>query len=159
MPESSSAARTTSTRSVEPSWRVDTLTDMLRASSPQAASWPARLAQDPRPDGDDQAVALGQRDEAQRRDHAEDRVVPAQQRLDAGDAAVVERHQRLVDEAQLAVVERVAQAALELQALHRALAHRVVEDLAARLAQSPWPGTWPRRRRAAARRDRPRRGR
>ena len=95
---------------------------------------PARLAQDPRPDGDDEPVALGQRDEAQRRDDAEDRVVPAQERLDAADAAVVERDQRLVDEVQLAVVERVAQAALELETLHRTLAHRVVEDLAARLA-------------------------
>ena len=116
----------------------------------------ARLAQDPRADGDDEAVALGQRDEAQRRDDAEDRVVPAQQRLDAADAAVVERDERLVDEAQLAVVERVAQPALELQALHRALAHRVVEDLAARLAHAPWRGTSPRRRRAAARGDRAR---
>ena len=134
MPESSRAAPTTSTRSVEPSWRADTLTDTLSASSPHAASWPARLAQDPRADRDDEPVALGQRDEAQRRDDAEDRVVPAQQRLDAGHAAVVEGDERLVDEAQLAVGEGVAQAALELQALQRALAHGVVEDLAARLA-------------------------
>ena len=38
MPESSRAVRTTSTRSVEPSWRADTLTDTLSALSPQAAS-------------------------------------------------------------------------------------------------------------------------
>jgi hypothetical protein len=107
------------------------LTDIDSSSSPQAA----RLVKHPGADRDDQPVALGDRDEAHRRDDAVDRVVPAQERLDARDLPVVEGDHRLVDEPQLALVERLAQRPLQLQALDRLAAHRGVEDLAASLAE------------------------
>jgi hypothetical protein len=83
----------------------------------------AGLVQDPGADRDDEPVALGERDEAQRPDGAVHRVAPAQQRLDAGELAGGQPDERLVDEVQLAIVERLAQAALELEALERAPAH------------------------------------
>ena len=42
---------------------------------------------------------------------------------------------RLVDDPQLAALERVPEPALEVEPLDGALAHRLVEDLAARLAE------------------------
>ena len=44
---------------------------------------------------DDQPGLLGDRDEGLRREPAEARMVPAQQRLEAGDGAVLEPHDRL----------------------------------------------------------------
>ena len=61
----------------------------------------AGLAQDPAADRDDQARLLGERDEGVGADHAALGVMPAQQRLDAGDAAVAEAHDRLVVELEL----------------------------------------------------------
>ena len=53
---------------------------------------------------------------------------PARERLDADDRAVVERHDRLVGDLQLVVVQRPAQVVLEPQPFGDGGAHRVVED-------------------------------
>ena len=62
-------------------------TRMRRLWSRQCARLPAGLLDHPLAERDDQAVALGQRNEAGRADHAALRVVPAQQRLGAHDLA------------------------------------------------------------------------
>ena len=58
----------------------------------------------------DQAVLLGQRNEARRLDRPELRIVPADQRLDPDQAAVAQRHLGLVDHVQPLLVERAAEA-------------------------------------------------
>ena len=57
------------------------------AGRASAAAWRQRLGEHPRADLDDEAGLLGDRDEVQRRDQAQARVRPAQQRLDADDLA------------------------------------------------------------------------
>jgi hypothetical protein len=108
--------------------------DLERLAAP-ARALGAGLAQDPRPDLGDLAGALGDRDEHGRRDDAQPRVAPAQQRLDPDEHATRQRDLRLVVEVELVARQRPAQGAFELEALHGAGAHGVVEHLAARLAQ------------------------
>ena len=84
---------------------------------------------------------------------AERRVLPAQQRLDADDAEVVEVVDRLVDETEL--VARRAPSGGRTRARCGGVISVCIsgmEDLVAVLAGAPWPGTARRRRRAAARR-------
>ena len=69
-----------------------------------------RRAQPPLGQLVDQAVLLGQRDEARRRNGAELGVVPADQRLDAAQAAVGQRDLGLVDHVQPAVDQRPLEA-------------------------------------------------
>ena len=64
---------------------------------------------------DDQAAAFGDRDEVGRRDHAAARMIPAQQRLEAGDAAVLQPHDRLVGEREFLALDGAAQVGFELQ--------------------------------------------
>ena len=70
---SPSARRTSSTRPGSRSWRGETLT-LTASGSPsrrgQVAASPAGRAEHPRPDRDDQAGLLGDRDEARRADRA-----------------------------------------------------------------------------------------
>ena len=68
----------------------------------------AGRSQHPLADRDDQPGVLGHRNELERRDRAETRMVPAQQRLDSVAPATGQLDDRLVDDAQLLVVERVA---------------------------------------------------
>ena len=78
----------------------------------------------------DQAGLLGDRDELRRADEAEPRVLPARERLDADDRARLELGLGLEEERDLAVLDRLAQAAGERQAaraeaVEARLEHRV----------------------------------
>jgi hypothetical protein len=106
----------------------------LDVIAPPAHRLRAGLADDPFADRLDQPQTLGHRDELVRRDRPQERMAPAQQRLDTGDLPAAQPDLRLVVEAQLAVGQRLAQAALQRQPAQRDRAQRVVEGLAARLA-------------------------
>ena len=77
------------------SWRADRLTLSAIGSSAgisfcQIADLAARLPDGPLAERHDQPALLGERDELHRRDEAAARVLPADQRLDAGQAAGLE---------------------------------------------------------------------
>jgi hypothetical protein len=95
---------------------------------------PATLAQDPAADRDDQAGLLGDRDELVRRHEPALGVVPAQQRLHAGDAAVLEAHDGLVVELQLAGRDRALEVRAQFEAGEHALVHLGFEQAVAALA-------------------------
>src|SRR5216684_1308861 len=95
---------------------------------------PARLAQHPPADGQDEPRLLRQRDELGRREQPATGMLPAHQRLRAGDLAGRQRHHRLVVETELAALQRAAQVGLELEQLHRAVVHGGVELYAASAA-------------------------
>jgi hypothetical protein len=99
-----------------------------------ASGLEAGLQQHPVADGPDQALLLGQGDERRRGRQALDRVVPAGQRLDPGDAARHQLDDRLVVQHQLVAVGHVAQLGLQLQALEDVLVHVGPEQLVAVLA-------------------------
>ena len=110
-PPSDSAVATSSTKPGCSSWAPATLT--LRYGAPaQVAAWRTASRRTQRPSGHDQAGLLGQRDELAGAEEAARRVLPAHQRLEAGDAAEVEVDDRLVVQDQLVVLDR----ALELLA-------------------------------------------
>ena len=69
-----------------------------------------------------------------RADRAELGVVPARQRLEAGDPARGQLEQRLVGDRQLAGGERAAQVALQPHAVRHLGVQRAVEQRVARLA-------------------------
>ena len=83
----------------------------------------ARGAQHPPADVDDHPGLLEQGDEEVGIDDAANRVLPAQQRLDAGDRAGLERADRLVDEEELVAIERGAQVELELPVIEHGRVH------------------------------------
>jgi hypothetical protein len=89
-------------------------------------------AEDPVADRDDEPRVLGHRDELVGRDDAPHRVLPSHEGFDSDDAARGERHDRLVVKAQLLALEGAAQVGLEVEAVHRTDAHRLVEDLVPR---------------------------
>ena len=137
-PLSVSAFDTVATKSPSASWRGETLTETVIGRSTvrtHSAAWRQASSTTHAPIGTIRPGLLGDRDEDGRDDHAALGVVPADQRLGADDLAVVHVDLRLVEQLQLAALERVAQAALEVETLGGLLAHRVVEDLAARLAE------------------------
>ena len=72
-----------------------------------------------RPSVQDQAAFLGDRDELGRADLAAVLVLPARQRLEAGDLARLQVDQRLVEELQLVLVERAAKLGLDREAAPR----------------------------------------
>ena len=72
-----------------------------------------------RPERQDQAGRLGERDEGGGRQLAAQRVAPAEQRLDAADPAVAQVDVGLVDEVHLAVVDGVGEVELEPALLER----------------------------------------
>ena len=83
------------------SWRGDRLTRSRSRGRPRGApvgGLAAGLVEHPVADRDDQAGLLGDRDEARGADQAARRVLPAQQRLDADDAAVSRARPRLVEQ-------------------------------------------------------------
>ena len=94
----------------------------------------ARLLQHPLAERHDEAGVLGEGDERVGGEPAPLRVVPAHQRLDAGDAAGLERHDGLVDEAQLAGLDAAGQVGLQLEPLEGARVHLLLEQLDAVLA-------------------------
>ncbi len=87
------------------------------AEGEPGARLPAGLFQHPFADGDDQAAALGQGDEFHRRDGAELGVVPAQQGLEAEQAAMADVDLGLVVQRQLAVVQGVPEQPLQAHLL------------------------------------------
>ncbi len=78
---------------------------------------------------DDQPGLLGDRDEGRGREAAEPRMVPAQQRLEAGDGAVLEPHDRLEQDLDLAAVDGAPQVALEGEPIAGLGPHRRPEHL------------------------------
>jgi hypothetical protein len=72
---------------------------------PPRGRLPAGLPQHPRPERHDQAGLLGHRDELRRRQRARGRVLPADQRLEAGDDQAGRVRDRLVHHAELVIVE------------------------------------------------------
>ncbi len=83
----------------------------------------ADRVQDPLADRHDQARLLGQRDELAGRQPALGGVVPVDQRLAARDGGVGAAHLGLVEQLELAVLDRVAERHLELQLLEGVAAH------------------------------------
>src|SRR3954452_16013100 len=86
------------------------------------------LVKDPAADRDDQAGFLSQRDEVERRNLAEGRVLPAKQRFEPDHLERLELHDRLVSERELFLVERFAQLRDSLEAVERSLVEIVVVE-------------------------------
>ena len=84
---------------------------------------------------DDQAGALGERHEIARRDAAELGMVPAHQRLEAGDGLVLQPHDRLVEHLDLLAAERAAEIRFERREVAAVLAERRPERLDAVAAE------------------------
>ena len=76
---------------------------------------------------DDQPGLFGDGDEFGGRHPAQFRMVPARQRLEAGDGAVVEPHDRLVEDGDLVALDRAAQIGFDRQPVGLARAHRRLE--------------------------------
>ena len=72
---------------------------------------------------------LGERDEVGGREPAHLGMVPAQQRLEARDRAILQPHDRLVQHRHLVAFERAAQIGLHREAVALARAHRGLEHL------------------------------
>ena len=85
-------------------------------------------AQHPFAERQDQAGFLGQRDEVGRRDHAALGMIPAHQRLEAGDLAGLQVEDRLVVDLELAVGDGLAQVELERAARLQPLVHLALEE-------------------------------
>ena len=66
---------------------------------------PARLAQNPQAERQDEARLLGDGDEIEWRHHAEDRVLPAGERFEADDRVTVERDDGLIEHLELVAIE------------------------------------------------------
>ena len=158
---SASAPVTRSTKPGSASWRWETLTETEmccpRGCLRQIASWRHASPSTKRPSGRISPVssAIGTNSRGSI-------AVPVEsvQRHSASKPAMVAGRgldHRLVEHAQLGALERVAQAGLELQPLHHARVHRLVEHRVASRRPWPWRGTWRRRRRAPRPRARARR--
>ena len=92
----------------------------------------AGLVEHPLADRDDQVGVLGDADERVRCEQAAGRVLPTDQRLEAEQlTGVGQRHQRLVDEDELVVLQPRAQLALHRHPGDRAFAYAGVEELEA----------------------------
>ena len=104
-----------------------------RLAQPHAALPGAELArgalQHEQAEIDDQADLLGDADELRRRHPAHLRMVPARQRLEARDRAVLQPHDRLVEDGDLLALQRAAQLGFQRQAVGLARAHRRLEHL------------------------------
>src|SRR5678816_979575 len=83
-------------------------------------------------DRHDRAVFFDDRYEPVGRDETKGRMMPSQQRLEAGYSSRYEVNDRLVDEPELITGERVGKLALEAASLGRGLSHlRLVGDAVA----------------------------
>ncbi|MNJ33764.1 hypothetical protein D3C77_284540 [compost metagenome] len=94
---------------------VDCHLQVAQAFAAQALAHAAGLAGDPFADGDDQAGFFSHADELVRADHALLRVVPAQQRLQAQQAAAAQAQLGLVEHVQLVLGQGSAQVVLDEQ--------------------------------------------
>src|SRR5439155_19164068 len=100
----------------------------------------ARRGEHVAPELDDLPRLLGERDEFERRDPAEARMLPAQQRLGALDAAGAQVDDRLVEDVDLAARDRAAQRALDAGARARAGAQCRTGELGGAAAAPPGGG-------------------
>ncbi len=135
-PVRATISATVAGRSRWATWRAERLTATSngRASgrcSCQLEDLAAGALLDPAADRLDQAAVLGDRDELGRVEQAALGVLPADQRLEAGDLAGAQVDHRLVVEGELLAVERVPQLPFDLQPAHRAGPHLGVEEDAA----------------------------
>ena len=89
---------------------------------------PARLVEYPPADVDDEAALFENRDEDIRRDGALGRVVPAQERLHALDLNPVQIEERVVEQAELVVLERRLEVRLEGEPFLGRRLHGVFEE-------------------------------
>src|ERR1700761_2241544 len=78
---------------------------------------------------DDQSDLLGDIDELGGRHPPELRMIPARQRLEAGNGAILQPHDRLVQDRDLLALDSAAQLALERQAVGLARAHCRLVDV------------------------------
>ena len=78
---------------------------------------------------DDEPGLLGDGDELDRRHPAELRMIPARQRFEAGDGAIFEPHDRLIEDGDLVALERAAQIGFDRQPVGLARAHRGLEHV------------------------------
>ena len=125
-PDSRRACRTLSTKPGSRNWRADTLTETCgpspaarcRAAGGSPAAPPdqvgQRLPQHPGAERHDVPGLLRERDELAGQHHAPARVRPADQRLEAGDLAAVQGHDRLVGEGERGVLDGVLERRLHL---------------------------------------------
>ena len=136
-PVSSSTSRTSSTISARWSWRADRFTAMCSAGA--TTSWSSTSPCDTPPGAPtarrhDQTRLLGERDELQRWDQPTRGMLPAHERLDAGDGARLQLDHRLVVQDELVVLQCSLQVRLQLEPLERRVVHRRLEHLIAALA-------------------------
>ena len=83
---------------------------------------------------DDEAGLLGERNKFARLDAAKARMLPAQQRLEAGDGAILEPHDGLEEQLDFVAVQRAAQFAFQRLAVGALRAHGGPENLDAAAA-------------------------
>ena len=122
----------------------------VEAGVAPAARGDQRLVEDRLGEGGEQAGAFHRLQEAQRVDHPVGGVVPAGQRLGADDLAAAEVDDGLEVDGELVVGDRAGQFAAEGEPAEvGGVAGRGVRRRSA--GRPAWPGTWPRRRGAAAR--------
>ena len=121
------------------SWRGLVLTQTSSGSargkrSCQRGAVAAGRGEHPVAERADQAGVLGDRDELDRVEEPAVGVLPAHERLDGGDGAALQLDDRLVDDAQLALLDPAPQLVLGPQPREHALAEHVVEQLVAAAA-------------------------
>ena len=95
----------------------------------QALSWRAVRSSTNMPRSTIEADLLGDGDELGRRAAAHLGMIPARQRLEAGDRAVLEPHDRLIEDRDLVALERAPQLRFERQPIGLARPHRRLEQL------------------------------
>ena len=133
-PERASTVRRSWIRSWRSSWRDETLTlanigSRGRTVRCQLASWRAVRSSTNRPRSTIRPIssAIAMNSDGDSAAHLG--MVPARQRLEAGDRAVLQPHDRLVEDGDLVALERAAQLGFERQAVGLARAHRRLEHL------------------------------
>src|SRR5262244_1489216 len=127
-PARASTVRRSWIRSWRSSWRDETLTLANSGARPDAELAGGAVEHE-HAEVDDQPDLLGDRDELGRRHAPHLGVVPARQRLEARDGAVLEPDDRLVEDGDLLALERPAQLGLDGEAVGLARAHRRLEHL------------------------------
>ncbi|HXX68903.1 MAG TPA: hypothetical protein VEK07_17075 [Polyangiaceae bacterium] len=96
----------------------------------------ARRPNDPIAHPDNEPAVLGDGPKASRRDETLLGMLPADQRLDLGDCAPPERHDRLIMQHELAALEAMPDFRLEADSVERLAAHLRLEHLVSRPSSS-----------------------
>ena len=117
-----------------PETLTETESFLPRGCLRQIASWRQACASTKRPSGRISPVSSAIATNSRGSIAVAAAVGPAAERLEAGDLAGRRLDHRLVEDAQLRVLERAAQAGLELEPRHHPLVHGLVEDRVARAA-------------------------